>query len=98
MNSIDRSQRQSLFLRFARDQQSRFDWVRLDDSMVSQAAELTQRHPLRGYDAVHLASALALDLSLKAAGLPPAVFVSADEVLCEAARAEGLEVVNPNTI
>lgn len=97
MNSINAVQRQMLIDRFARDQHSRFDWVRLDDEIVTSAAQFTQIHPLRAYDAVHLASALAFNRSLLAARLAPAVFVSADDALCEAARTQGLQVENPNS-
>ncbi len=58
------------------------------------AAILTQAHPLKAYDAVHLAVALrhfrtlaAIELSLS--------FVSGDRRLLAAASAEGLAVANP---
>jgi hypothetical protein len=54
------------------------------------------RYPLRGYDAVHLATAVNLDIALRSAGLPPLVFVSADHSLCEAAQDEKLSSDDPN--
>ena len=70
----------------------------LNDVVVGQAVELTKRHPLRGYDAVHLATALSLNLGLVTSELPPLTFVAADEVLCEAAQDEELKVINPNRL
>lgn len=57
---------------------------------------LTQRHRLRGYDAVQLAAALLANQPLIAAGLPALTFIAADEDLIAAARAEGLPAENPN--
>jgi predicted nucleic acid-binding protein len=37
------------------------DVIGLDDVLVRTAGELVERHALRGYDAVHLASASAID-------------------------------------
>jgi predicted nucleic acid-binding protein len=35
--------------------------IGLDDALARTAGELAERHALRGYDAVHLASATAID-------------------------------------
>ena len=64
--------------------------------VVHKAVELTQRHKLRGYDAVQLASGLILHDVLVEAQESPLTFVSADSELLAAARREGLQVVNPN--
>ena len=71
------------------------DWqayvrVDLQDEILSLCRDLTERHPLRGFDAVHLASALILqrDLGEKIA------FTAADARLLEAAAAEDLLSVN----
>lgn len=56
----------------------------------------TQNHRLRGYDAIHLATALTVNAALTAANLPPLIFVAADDDLLAAARAEGLATENPN--
>ena len=57
---------------------------------------LTQLHRLRGYDAVHLASALAANAVLIAVGSPPLILVAADRDLRDAAMREGLAVDNPH--
>jgi predicted nucleic acid-binding protein len=70
--------------------------VELLDAIVEEAMELVERHSLRGYDAVQLASAKWLNRQLLGVGLPPLIFVSADEELLAAAQAEGLVTENPN--
>ncbi|HZV72391.1 MAG TPA: type II toxin-antitoxin system VapC family toxin [Conexibacter sp.] len=37
------------------------DMIGLDDTLARVAGDLAERHALRGYDAVHLASAIAVD-------------------------------------
>lgn len=69
------------------------DWgslfaLAVTDNLVRRAAELSEKHGLRGYDAIHLSSALELKAAL--GGAAALVFSSADERLCEAARREGL--------
>lgn len=66
--------------------------VALDRPILDAAVELTQRHRLRGYDAVQLATALAAHAALLAAGLPGLTFAAADADLIAAARAEGRTV------
>ena len=70
--------------------------VSINRSIVNDAMELTARHRLRGYDAVHLACALYLLRSLMAHQLAPLTFISADKDLLQAALAEGLRIDNPN--
>ena len=71
------------------------DWrayVRVDlrDDVLLLARDLIQRHPLRGFDAIHLASAL----SLKSGLGEQITFAAADERLLRAAEAEGLRHLN----
>ena len=70
--------------------------VAIDRSIVDTAIELTARHRLRGYDAVHLACALRLNNALNAQNLPALIFISADDNLLLAAADEGLPIDNPN--
>jgi uncharacterized protein len=67
------------------------DWVNLvrialDDDIHRRTDDLLGRHPLRGADAVHLASALLVRDVLQ----EPLTFACADVRLIDAARAEGL--------
>jgi len=64
-------------------------------AIVQQAMDLAQRHGLRGYDAIQLASALAVQGELAAYGADPLVFVCSDHELNSVAQAEGLRVENP---
>ena len=78
------------------DAQDEYVLVTISRAVVDEAIELTARHRLRGYDAVHLACALTLNRALVARQLAPLVFVSADEDLLEAAAAEGIPTENPD--
>ena len=64
--------------------------------IIDLAAELLQRHPVRAYDAVQLASASIVNQSLIAHGLPPLIFVTADDRLIAATRGEAVTAENPN--
>jgi len=66
----------------------RFSLVDITDPLVRSAADLAERHPLLGFDALHLASALRLrgdDVRV--------TFCCHDARLVAAARSEGFEVV-----
>jgi predicted nucleic acid-binding protein len=60
--------------------------VSVDAALASAAGELAQRRALRGYDAVHLASALAIDSA-------DVVLATWDRALAAGAIEEGLAVV-----
>ena len=57
---------------------------------------LAEAKGLRGYDAVPLAAGYAVNALCLTSGLPPFIFVSADNELNAAASNEGLIVENPN--
>jgi len=72
------------------------DWmalvkVELAAEILSSARGLIERHGLRAFDAIHLASAL----GLQAAANEPVTFVAADQRLLRAAAGERLATVNP---
>jgi hypothetical protein len=54
-----------------------------------EASHLAEKHALRGYDAVQLASALKANEERVSNGLSPLTVVSADTELNDAAHAEG---------
>ena len=64
--------------------------------VIDLACALLERHPLRAYDATHLATALGAQQFLVAQDYLPLIFLSADDRLNRAASAEGLAVDNPN--
>jgi predicted nucleic acid-binding protein len=65
---------------------SPFVRVALVPSILRHATRLVALHPLRAYDAVQLASALAVEQALG----EPLTFAAADRALNSAAAAEGL--------
>ena len=96
MGELAIDQQPLVYRRLPYDSRRRFQLLRLDDRTLDSAADLTQHHPLRGYDAVHLASALLLRDILLATNLPAPIFICADANLCAVANMEGLAVENPN--
>lgn len=60
--------------------------VEITETLVAAAADLAEEEALRGYDAVHLAAALAVEAQ---------VLTSSDSALCDAAQRRGLHVANP---
>jgi hypothetical protein len=90
-------ERRDKYLRlFLRDAAKQYEVAPLNSGIVRAAINLTQEHKLRGYDAVHLATALAMNAELLRKQLPPLTFVAADDDLLKAAEAEGLPTENPN--
>jgi predicted nucleic acid-binding protein len=64
-------------------------------NIIDQANRLLEAHPLRAYDAVHLATAVVANQRLVDNDLAPLVFLSSDDRLNDAASAHGLAVDNP---
>jgi uncharacterized protein len=64
--------------------------VTVDNNLNSVIMKLFNRHPLRGFDAIHLASALVFT-NLKETGL---LFACFDRILNEAAIKERLKVIH----
>ena len=93
---ITRAERDAAVGLLARHCAGEYTLVPASRAILDRAVDLTQRHRLRGYDAVQLATALAVEDSLRAAGLPGLIFVAADVDLVGAAGAEGLGADDPN--
>jgi predicted nucleic acid-binding protein len=93
---IDAATRESASRRLLLDMRHRFLALDADKKAVLRAVRLAQQYPLRAYDAVHLASALTVNDELVRQRLPVCVFISADDALLAAARAEGLMTEDPN--
>lgn len=75
---------------------AQYETVELTDKLIGEAKLLLERHPLRAYDAVQLASAIQARMNLLIAGFTAPVFLSADDRLLLAAQAEGFITDNPN--
>ena len=93
---ITQAEYQEARTKLAADAQKRYQLLPVTSQRVDEAIELTARHRLRGYDAVHLACALRLNRVLLDNDLPPLTLVAADDDLLKAAQGEGLETENPN--
>jgi len=80
---------------FIEDYHDFFNRVPVSDPIITLAMQLIEKHPLRGYDSVQLASALLLQTILRALNGEEVHFVGSDKVLNHAATSEGLTVINP---
>lgn len=80
---------------FRPDWQTHYQIIEIIPSTVERAMDLIERHGLRGYDAVHIASALAIHAARATAGLGTLTFISSDMGQLGAAALEGLVVDNP---
>jgi uncharacterized protein len=92
---ITQEQRDRVLSRFLQDCAEHFVLLPVDRPVIDRAVELTQRHRLRGYDAVQLATALVTAETLQMQNLSAPIFVAADGDLLAAAAAEHLLVENP---
>jgi predicted nucleic acid-binding protein len=70
--------------------------VEVTAALLTTAADLAEKHALRGYDAVQLAAALEADAERRRLNLTPLTLVTADTDLLAAGVAEGLVVEDPN--
>jgi uncharacterized protein len=93
---ISRQERDGIIALLLKHFEQEYQIVTLTPDIIGQAVELTQNYRLRGYDAVQLAAAIAINQSLDNASLPGLTFVAADSDLLLAAEQEGLSVENPN--
>jgi hypothetical protein len=81
---------------FKAEFKSHYFTVNLSNAIIDRAMSLAEKHGLRGYDSIQLATAVGLHEKRLLTGASPLTFVSADDKLNTAAQAEGLLVENPN--
>ncbi|MBX7235942.1 MAG: type II toxin-antitoxin system VapC family toxin [Caldilineales bacterium] len=93
---ITLAQRDAAMSVFLSDCNQQYRLIAVERRIIERAIDLTQRHRLRGYDAIHLATAIEANLRLRWAGLSTLICVAADDDLLAAAGAEGLLTENPN--
>lgn len=89
---IRQAARRREYQRFTSHLVHRYGIIPVATTDFAAAADLTQRHPLKAYDAVQLAVALRYGTILSG---HPFTFVSGDGTLLAAAQAEGLATENP---
>ena len=71
-----------------------YDHVLVDEATLKDVRSLVRRHPLRGFDAIHLSAALWLRAELGR----PIEFWASDQRLEAAAKRERFTVVNPEAV
>ncbi len=92
---ITRRVRDRVVNAFLNDVTSIYKVTPLSLTVLLHAARLTQKHPLKAYDATQLAIALALN-ALYISQNFALIFVSSDTQLLTAAKAEDLAIDNPH--
>ena len=92
MDDLDEDEAERAVERFNMRFRSAFFRHAVDDQTLDLACALVHRYALRAYDAVQLAACLFL---LRLGARDDLTFVSADRRLLDAARSEGLAVLNP---
>lgn len=78
------------------DSEHHYKLMDVTPEIIKTASELANRHPLRAYDAIHLATGLLLNENLKNMDKTHIQFISSDKRLLDMAQAEGLQVDDPN--
>ncbi|MFA4836319.1 MAG: type II toxin-antitoxin system VapC family toxin [Dehalococcoidia bacterium] len=81
----------SICQRFEWEWDARFDIIGLTDAVSRHIRELIGKYPLRGFDAIHLASALLIKDRID----EESTFVCSDRNLLDAAGKEGFKTLNP---
>ncbi len=89
MLSMDDYQR--VLAGFKNDWSNFYVVIELTDDIINRTEGLIENYPLRGFDAIHLASALVFQDELNM----DLTFICSDNRLLEAARRENLQIVNP---
>lgn len=93
--SINTADAAFLSNQFRNDYQTDYQIIEITENIITQAIQLAETYALRGYDAVQLAVACAVNQLCVANGLS-LMLISADNELNIAASLEGLSVENPN--
>lgn len=86
---VGRKDYQNIRQNFDTDWESYFV-IDISEALVKMAGQLAEKHALRGYDAIHLASAV----TLRREGDQPVAFSCYDGRLSLAARREGLKIIS----
>jgi predicted nucleic acid-binding protein len=77
---------------------SKYEVLNLSDRIVRLACSILERHPLRGFDAVHIATAVTVKEQLDKRNEPAPTFLATDLRLLTAATGEGFSTFDPSTI
>ena len=96
MGTLVVSDAQAVVKQFKAVFDDRYQIVEVTEDLVDTAMVLAEEHHLRGYDAIQLSTALALQSVREVLSLSPVMFVCADDRLNAAAVSKQLAVENPN--
>lgn len=94
--AITETERDALIADFRNDMITTYGMRTVTTQVYTHAGDLCRAYRLRAYDAVQLASVLALRDDALATGAPAPIFVCADTDLLGYAASEGLSTENPN--
>jgi len=90
---IEEATASAILVRIEEDLRALFAVQPVDDNVLSGAAQLLDKHPLRAYDSMQLAAALYFQVQAPTSTL---VFVCSDLPLLQAARTEGALCFDPS--
>lgn len=92
---VDAEEISSAAVRLREDVRDLYSVVEFSVATAERAVEVAERHRLRAYDCLQLATALKLQEQRAAFGFSPLVLVSSDRELNAAAYSEGMIVEDP---
>jgi len=95
-NQITPTDARETIAKLREDFEQNYNIFELGGALIAKAVLLVQAYPLRGYDAVQLATALLVNEERNYLNLPSLIFICADVSLSNAAQAQGLTVDDPN--
>ena len=84
-----------ILMAFDHDVAYSYNILDVTPEVIKTAQSFANEHPLRAYDAVHMATAWLANRTLTQAGQPPLTFVCADDRLLSISHAVGLPTDNP---
>ena len=87
---------EKLLTAFSYDLENRYIVADVMRTNIETACDLAGTHPLRAYDAVHLATAWLLNREMIRNNRQPLTFICVDNRLLDIAQAENLHTENPN--
>ena len=85
----------ALLAQFRHDAAHQYTILEITPALLTDAEQLAEIYSLRAYDAVQLAATTDLHQARSTTGLSRLIFISADQELNAAARAEGIDVDDP---
>lgn len=83
---------------FRQDFSKQYQIIEITSELIERAMSLAEKHALRGYDAVQLATAVEVQKVCKTLNMSGPIMVSSDEALNEAAKKENIVVEDPNIL